>query len=162
MTGPDTQTRTDHRRDPWVVGFFAAAGALLLTGLVLMYTGAGVDLGQERTVLVTVHAIDLPRESLGRVKIGDLAYSEPAGMPIGRVTGVVEGPMIAANADASGTLRASPDPVKAQMDVTIESTGRRGKDVTAVGSQVVSVGQWFAFYTSTTYVEGIAVRLDVR
>lgn len=162
MTDEKKQTMTARSRDPWAIGFAVCAVALLLGGFLLTFTGVGAELGQERTVIVTVRAVGLPLESLGRVKVGDPLYSEPAGIYIGRVIKVVEGPMIDAQPDASGILRATRNPVKGQMDVTISTTGRRGKDVTAVGTQVTSIGQRFAVYTPSTFIDGTAVSIDVR
>ena len=158
---PDRQAPAA-RRDPWRTGFAVAGVLLLVGGFLLSYLGVGADLGREHPVLVTVRAIDLPRESLGRVKVGDPIYTEPAGMLIGRVVKVVEGPMVEATPDASGSLHPAQNPVKGQMQVTISSTGRQGEGVTAVGSQVVSIGQRFAVYTPSTFIEGIAIDVQVR
>ena len=70
--------------------------------------------------------------------------------------------MIEATPDASGSLQPAQNPVKGQMQVTISSTGRQGEGVTAVGSQVVSIGQRFAVYTPSTFIEGIAIDVQVR
>lgn len=154
---PNGRSKT---RDAWRTAFVITGVVLLVGGFLLSFFGVGAELGREVPVEVTVRAIDLPRESLGRVSVGDPVYTEPAGVYIGRVTRVVEGPMIEATPDASGTLQPAANPVKAQMDVTILATGRKSASMTAVGSQVVSIGQRFAVYTPSTFVEGIAV--DVR
>jgi hypothetical protein len=162
MADSPEHVKTTGTRDVWRRAFIATGVALVVGGFLLSYLGVGADLGREQPVQVTVRAVDMPRESLGRVKVGDPVYTEPAGLYIGRVTKVVEGPMVEATPDASGALHAAPNPVKGQMDVTISATGRRSSTMTAVGSQVVSIGQRFAVYTPSTFIEGIAVDVSFR
>ncbi len=136
--------------------------ALVLTGGLLLFFGVGAESDNEQTVRLTVQVAGLLPPVAQAVEVGDPVYTDPAGVPIGRIVEVSAGPQVDSVPDAKGNLHARENPVTWQVKAVVEADGRSGPGYIAFHNEVVQVGQSYSLISKEYYIRGIVVSLDVR
>ena len=139
-----------------------ALGVIVAVAALLAFFGVGAQLTQPRTVAMVVRIDQIPPEMVSQVHVGDPAFTDVDGVPIGRVTRVLASPQPVVASDARGATHLAGDPTNSQIEVTVTGDGRVGGGLVILNSQAVVAGRPFTLISNRYYLAGIVASVDVR
>lgn len=157
-----TEPSSERPASLWNRVLLVTAVLVVVAGLALTFLGPGGELRVEREATFVVVCDDVVPEVADKVRAGDPLFTDVVGGRIGTIEAVEVLPQPELVPDAGGRLHLGEDPFARRLRVTASATARMGRDVVAVGGQVMLAGQSFNVISSRYRLPGTVVSVDVR
>lgn len=155
-------TTTGPGRGRLVTIAIALAVVVVAGGLGLAFFGYGAEVTTPRVVSMRLGVDGVRPEIAALVKVGDPAYSDLAGVELGRVTAVKVEDQPVVVGDAKGVVHAASDPTHRRIDVTVTGSGRVGTGLIIIGAQVIQAGKNMPLVSDRYSLSAKVLSVDVR